>query len=120
MRKAPLAALALAACLAASFAAAAANAGRGRALYENRCNGCHDESVHGRKARVATSFEAVRTWVRRWSDNLGLAWTDAEVTDVTVHLNERYYRFACPSADCNALTRDDRDRARLALDARER
>src|SRR5690606_10515859 len=37
--------------------AAAADAAQGRALYDTRCVGCHDRSVHGRTARAAQSFE---------------------------------------------------------------
>ena len=97
----PAAAL-FAATLAFLAPAAAADAERGRILYESRCAGCHSTSVHGREKRVAADFESVRTWVRRWGANLGLAWTDDEVTDVTVHLNDRYYRFRCPATVCKA------------------
>lgn len=98
VRLIPLAVLGLA--LAQPFAAAGADAERGRALYETRCDGCHAESVHGRARREASSFESIRGWVRRWSGNLGLKWTAEEIDDVTVYLNGRYYRFACPPAAC--------------------
>ncbi len=102
----------------AAVPAAGADPLRGRVLYEGECLSCHAESVHGRAKREAADFEAVRRWVRRWSANLGLKWTDEEVTDVAVHLNARYYRFACPPADCKSTgSRDDGGR-RLALDAR--
>jgi len=120
MRLAALFALCIATLLAWPGTAAAADARRGRILYESHCGNCHAESVHSREKRVASDFEAVRTWVRRWSDSLGLGWTDAEVNDVTVHLNERYYRFACPPADCRALTGIGQARGRLALDGRPR
>lgn len=120
MRLVPHSAIALAAAtLAWAVATPAADADRGRILYEARCDGCHAESVHGRDKRVATDFEAVRGWVRRWSANLGLKWTDDEVGDVAAHLNARYYRFACPPADCKA-TGSRGDGARFALDGRSR
>lgn len=81
--------------------AGAADAERGRIIYEAKCVGCHAESVHGRDKRMAADFEGVRGWVRRWSSNLGLAWTDDEVDDVSVHLNTRYYRFPCPASICS-------------------
>lgn len=91
---------ALAMTLAGTPAAGAADAERGRILYDAKCGGCHGESVHGREKRLATDFEAVRGWVLRWSANLGLAWTNDEVDDVSVHLNARYYRFRCPASVC--------------------
>ena len=100
MRPAPLAAIAF--CFLLAWPASAADAQRGRALYETGCTGCHAESVHGRAKRVATDFDSVRAWVRRWGANVGLAWTDDDVLDVTVHLNDRYYRFRCPATVCKA------------------
>jgi len=117
MRPALLAAIAF--CALAAWPACAADAQRGRALYEAGCVGCHAESVHGRQKREAADLEAVRGWVRRWSANLGLKWSEEEVGDVAAHLNARYYRFACPPEDCKATgSRDDDGARRLALDAR--
>lgn len=82
--------------------AGAADAERGRIVYEAKCGGCHSESVHGRQKRLAHDFEQVRGWVLRWSANLGLAWTNSEVDDVSVHLNDRFYRFRCPASACSA------------------
>jgi len=117
MRIAPFPAIALCLSFAWTGAVAAADTLRGRALYEGGCAGCHAESVHGRAKREATDFEAVRGWVRRWSANQGLKWTDEEITDVAAHLNERYYRFACPPADCKATGSREQGGPRLALDA---
>jgi mono/diheme cytochrome c family protein len=120
MRPAPLSAFALCALLAWPAAAWTADTQRGRVLYESACLGCHAESVHGRPKREAADFESVRRWVRRWSANLGLKWSEQEVTDVAVHLNARFYRFACPPADCNVTGSRDDGARRLALDARSR
>lgn len=106
----------LAVMLASAGAAAAADAERGRILYETRCHECHAESVHGRSHRVARDFEAVRGWVRRWSANLDLKWTESEVGDVAAFLNGRYYRYACPPADCAVTGSRDGGGPRLALD----
>jgi len=116
MRPAPLAAIAFCALLA--WPASAADAQRGRALYEAGCTGCHAESVHGRARREAADLEAVRRWVRRWSANLGLKWSEEEVGDVAAHLNARYYRFACPPEECKATGSRDDGARRLALDDR--
>ena len=89
-------------------------------LYESGCVGCHAESVHGRDKRAARDFEAVRAWVRRWSANIGLKWTDEEVNDVAVHLNAAYYGYRCPPAYCTATGGTIRGGARLALDGTSR
>ena len=122
MRLVSLCALLVAcAALARSDAALAADAARGRSLYESACGGCHAESVHGREKRVAADYDAIRGWVRRWSASLGLQWTDDEVADVTAHLNARYYRFACPPSECRVTgSREEGRSSRLALDDRRR
>jgi len=84
--------------------ASGADAERGRALYESRCGTCHSESVHGRKKRLATDFGDVRRWVNRWNENLGLRWGDEELDDVSVHLNNTYYRYACPPSVCKVVS----------------
>jgi mono/diheme cytochrome c family protein len=95
----------LAASLVAHGEAAGADPERGRTLYETRCDGCHAQSVHGRDKRVAGDFDSIRQWVRRWSVNQGLQWSDDEVRDVAAWLNVRYYRFACPPPDCKPTAR---------------
>lgn len=85
-----------------SGAAMAADAGRGGILYETRCNACHERSVHNRDARKAKSFDALRAQVLRWSAEAGGAWTAEETDDVTLYLNQRYYRFPCPQRLCRA------------------
>ncbi len=118
MRSLPIAlATVLAMTLAGTTAAGAADLERGRILYEARCGGCHGDSVHGREKRLAADFAAVRGWVLRWSANLGFAWTNDEVDDVTVHLNARYYRFPCPGI---RVQRDRDARRSGACPGRER
>jgi hypothetical protein len=101
--------------LACAMPLAAADAERGRALYETRCDSCHAVSVHGRAKREASGFESLRGWVRRWSGNLGLKWTDEEIDDVAVYLNGRFYRFTCPPSACKA-TGQSEGAHRLARD----
>jgi hypothetical protein len=69
-------------------------------LYESRCSGCHDRSVHARTARAAQSFGDVRGYVMKWDRQTGALWRDDEIDAVTRYLNERYYRFPCPPAMC--------------------
>lgn len=95
-------ALALACVMCALAPAQGADAERGRALYEARCDLCHGTGVHVREARNATSFEGVRTQVARWNTELGGAWSADEIDDVTVYLNDRYYLFPCPESVCRS------------------
>ena len=80
----------------------AADAAQGKTLYETRCNGCHDGSVHQRGTRKADSFAAVRAQVSRWSEQTGGSWSKDEIDSVTFYLNERYYHFPCPQGLCKA------------------
>lgn len=73
---------------------------RGQALYETRCTGCHDRSVHQRTARMATNYAAIRASVERWDRATGGSWRDDEVEAVTRHLNGRYYGFPCTGPAC--------------------
>ncbi len=81
-------------------AASAADPERGRALYEARCGGCHNDSVHNDNSRKALTFEAARGRVADFSAQLKTGWSGAQIDDVTVYLNERYYRFPCPAKLC--------------------
>ena len=103
-RIAAAAALVVAAALAVPLAAIAADVSRGRALYELRCQGCHSESVHARPKRTARDFDAVRGWVERWNTSLSLRWNAAEVDDVTLYLNDAYYRYPCPPSACKVVS----------------
>jgi len=96
--------IALAAALCALVPAFAGDAQRGRTLYELGCGECHSESVHGRAHRVARDMEGIRAWVRRWSGQLNLGWTDGEIDDVAAYLNDTYYHFDCPAATCREVS----------------
>lgn len=101
---ATLVAVAAGATLFAARGASGAEPDRGRALYESRCTACHAESVHARKKRVAADFDGVRRWVDRWNGTLRLGWGAAEIDDVTVYLNNTYYRFPCPPTICKVVS----------------
>jgi len=66
---------------------------RGQALYENHCTSCHDESVHQRDTRRATSRAELRKWVATWSFHASLDWSGEEIDDVTDFMDRRYYHF---------------------------
>jgi hypothetical protein len=73
---------------------------RGQLLYESTCTQCHAESVHGRKQRIAQSFDDIRWYITRWSKAAGKAWSADDIHDVAVFLNERYYKFRCDLPNC--------------------
>lgn len=66
---------------------------RGQMLYQNHCTECHTSVAHVRNNRRATSVAAVEAWVRRWVGYKELGWGDTEITEVTQHLVDHYYRF---------------------------
>jgi hypothetical protein len=80
--------------------AGAADPGRGQALYESRCTGCHNKSVHQRDSRKATTFEGILAQVSRWNETLGGDWKAEDMEDVAAYLNQRYYKLPCPPAIC--------------------
>jgi hypothetical protein len=103
MSRIGLAQLSLAALLAALGTAqsvGAADPGRGQALYESRCTGCHNKSVHQRESRKATTFEGILAQVSRWNETLGGDWKAEDMEDVAAYLNQRYYKLPCPAAIC--------------------
>ncbi len=66
---------------------------RGALLYATYCNACHTSKIHWREQKAATDMDSLYTEVRRWQDNIGQEWTDAEIADVARYLNTRYYHF---------------------------
>lgn len=83
-------------------AQAPADAERGKVLYETRCSACHASSVHQRNARKAKSLDSLRVEVLRWSVEAGGSWSAGEIDDLTLYLNQRYYRFPCAPPLCTA------------------
>jgi formate transporter len=73
---------------------------RGKLLYNARCVGCHDKSVHNRAARTALTIEGIKAQVRRWDKFMEGGWREEEVNDVTTYLNELYYQYPCTPAIC--------------------
>ena len=69
---------------------------RGELLYDTHCNACHGPEMHQRSQRIATDWASLLVQVRRWESNIGLNWSQEEITDVAHFLNERYYGFYEP------------------------
>ena len=66
---------------------------RGALLYENHCTTCHTSVVHVQENHHAMSDGDVEGWVRRWSTDQKLGWSDEEVLDVTDYLLRTFYKF---------------------------
>ncbi len=71
----------------------AADAARGKLLYETSCNECHTKSVSGRPNRTAKSVSDIRKRVIPWESYKGYHWSNEEVEDVTQYLNESFYKY---------------------------
>ena len=84
--------------------ASAADAARGKLLYDTRCGACHNTSVHQSTSRKATSLPGVRAQVVRWGEQLGTSWGTEDIEDITTYLNDLYYRLPCPPATCPTKT----------------
>ncbi len=65
----------------------------GALLYSTYCNACHTSKIHWREQKLATDMDSLYFQVRRWQDNIGLKWTEAEIADVVHYLNEVHYHF---------------------------
>ena len=70
-----------------------ADLGRGKALYQNHCRGCHESTAHVRDDRRARDLRELRRWVARWALQIEMGWNRDEVEDVTGYLNDAYYHF---------------------------
>lgn len=77
--------------LAGAANAQAADAGRGRLLYETGCNACHTQQPHWRDKRLATDPARLAAEVRRWAGIAGMGWSEEDVQDVVAYLDEAFY-----------------------------
>ncbi len=82
--------------------AQAADAGRGRELYESACIGCHGRSVHARTRSGVRSCAELRATVARFADIQGRNWDAEDLDDVTTWLNVRYYGLPMLEGRCGA------------------
>ena len=74
-------------------AARGADAGRGRALYENHCVVCHTSKVHRREPRMAANNEQLYKIVDNWQAERQLRWSREEIDDVVSYLSFTQYNF---------------------------
>lgn len=71
---------------------------RGALLYANHCSACHGIQMHWRDARAATDWAGLKAQVHRWQATSQLNWSEADVDEVARYLNQRFYRYAMPTA----------------------
>lgn len=65
---------------------------RGEKLHA-KCLDCHGTSLYEPDKRKIKSLKALRKEVKRWGTYYAPALSEQEVEDITVWLNERFYRF---------------------------
>ena len=70
---------------------------RGGLLYSTHCIGCHTTEMHWRNNRQAYDWDSLKVQVRRWQNNAGLQWGEADISEVSRHLNESIYRYPTPA-----------------------
>jgi len=66
---------------------------RGQALYTTHCIGCHNTQVHWRDDKLATDWASLKALVRRWQATAMLAWSEADIVEVTRYLNDAIYHY---------------------------
>lgn len=65
----------------------------GELLYSTHCSACHSDTIHWRQNNLATDWNSLKDQVNRWQSYSGLAWTEADINDVTLYLNINFYNF---------------------------
>ncbi len=66
---------------------------RGELLYSTHCVACHTTQMHWRNVKQAFDWDSLKFQVRRWQGNTGLAWSEADITEVSRYLNETIYHY---------------------------
>jgi hypothetical protein len=70
---------------------------RGELLYATHCIECHNSQRHWRDKRLATDWASLKAQVAHWQAVALLNWGEADIVEVTRHLNRTIYRFAPPA-----------------------
>jgi mono/diheme cytochrome c family protein len=66
---------------------------RGELLYSTHCVACHTTQIHWRNDKRAYDWDSLKFQVRRWQGNAGLAWSEADIAEVSRYLNETIYGY---------------------------
>lgn len=78
---------------------------RGGLLYTTHCISCHTTQMHWRNDKQAYDWGSLNYQVRRWQNNAGLQWSDADITDVSRYLNDTIYRYPTPADRAGLISR---------------
>ena len=65
----------------------------GKALHNENCLRCHNETQYTRDNRIVNSFQELRERISLCELSAEMAWFDEEIDDVTAYLNDAFYRF---------------------------
>ena len=66
---------------------------RGELLYNTHCISCHTTQMHWRDNKQANDWKGIEAQVRRWQGITGLAWSDADIAEVSRYLNDTIYKY---------------------------
>jgi mono/diheme cytochrome c family protein len=66
---------------------------RGQLLYATHCIGCHTTQMHWREQKLATDWRSLKEQVARWQQRELLSWSEADIVEVTRHLNDAIYNY---------------------------
>lgn len=75
---------------------------RGQLLYSTHCIECHNTQMHWRARHQARDWATLRAEVYRWQATASLAWSEADIDEVTRHLNDTIYQFELPRPRADA------------------
>ena len=66
---------------------------RGKELYGDHCDICHDYLTHPGKDNKVKSLSELRSRIASWPEHTGQHWGESEIDDVLNYLNKSYYHF---------------------------
>ncbi len=71
----------------------AADAAKGKALHDAKCQGCHDTRQYTRKNRIVHTFEDLHARVEFCDSASSAGFTLDDIDDVVAYLNQEFYKF---------------------------
>ncbi len=94
MRTAHVLPMILTTVLLAAGSASAEDIDSGKALLQQNCQHCHNDSVYKRDKKLVKDYSTLLKQVNRCQLSLELQWFDEDITNVSAHLNTTYYHFS--------------------------
>ena len=65
----------------------------GKRLYDANCRGCHDTSIHTRKAQLVQSLDALKKQVGNCTHVAKKEFSAIETQNIIKYLNDQFYQF---------------------------